>query len=93
MRDRKPLILADDARKRSIGSVRQYFEENMDEPIGDLKAGLLLDWFVAEFGPAIYNQAIVEAQQYLEERVADLAAVCNYPENPLSAAKVRRKAP
>jgi uncharacterized protein (DUF2164 family) len=93
MRDRKNLTLADDARKRSIASVRQYFDENMEEQIGDLKAGLLLDWFVAELGPAIYNQAIVDAQQYLEERVADLPAVCNYPENPLSAAKIRRKAP
>ncbi len=90
MRDRKQLTLNDDTRPRAIASVREYFAENMDEPIGDLKAGLLLDWFVAELGPAIYNQAIGDAQQYLEERVADLPAICHYPENPRSAA-VRRK--
>jgi uncharacterized protein (DUF2164 family) len=90
MRDRKNLTLDENARKGAIASVRAYFDENMDEPIGDLKAGLLLDWFVAELGPAIYNQAIGEAQSYLEERVADLPAICNYPENPLSS-RINRK--
>jgi len=30
----------------------------MSEPIGDLPAGLLLNFFVEEIGPAIYNHAI-----------------------------------
>jgi uncharacterized protein (DUF2164 family) len=90
MRERKNLTISDDARKRGIASVRAYFDENMDEPIGDLKAALLLDWFVAEHGPAIYNQAVADAQHYFEERVADLPAICNYPEHPLSSRTMRK---
>ena len=35
--------LSDETRKRLISSVRRYFEENMDEAVGDLKATLLLE--------------------------------------------------
>jgi uncharacterized protein (DUF2164 family) len=44
----------------------------MSEPIGDLPAGLLLNFFVEEVGPVIYNRAIADAQARLEQRVADL---------------------
>jgi len=63
-----------DARKQAIASIQRYFKEEMDEPIGDLKAGLLLDYFVAEIGPIIYNQAIADASDFLAARVVDLSA-------------------
>jgi len=44
--------LSDDTRKRLISSVRRYFEENMDEAVGDLKATLLLEFFLEELGPS-----------------------------------------
>lgn len=61
-------------------SIKRYFAENMDDEIGDLKAGLLLDFCVREIGPAVYNQAIVDAQSYFQGRVADLEGVCYEPE-------------
>ncbi len=45
----------------------------MPEPIGELPAGLLLNFFVEEIGPIIYNQAIGDAQRRLEQRVGDLS--------------------
>lgn len=59
-------------RTAGIASIRRYFEENMPEPIGDLPAGLLLNFFIEEMGPAIYNQAIADAQARIQLRVADL---------------------
>jgi uncharacterized protein (DUF2164 family) len=56
----------------AIASIQQYFDRNLPEPIGDLSAGLLLNYFVEEIGPAIYNQAIADAQARLQDRVADL---------------------
>ena len=50
------------ARSDAITSIRRYFQENMAEPIGNMAAGLLLNYFVEEIGPAIYNQAIADAQ-------------------------------
>jgi uncharacterized protein (DUF2164 family) len=59
-------------REAAIASVQRYFEENMAEPIGNLPAGLLLDFFIEEIGPMIYNKAIADAQTRLSQRVADL---------------------
>jgi uncharacterized protein (DUF2164 family) len=58
-------------RAAAISSLQRYFEENLD-PIGDLPAGLLLNFILEEIGPAIYNQAIADAQTRLTQRVADL---------------------
>jgi uncharacterized protein (DUF2164 family) len=61
-------------------SIKRYFVEHMDEEIGDLKAGLLLDYVLKEVGPVIYNRAIADAQKYFQERTVDLDSVCYEPE-------------
>jgi uncharacterized protein (DUF2164 family) len=65
--------LSPQARADAIASMRRYFQENMPEPIGDLPAGLLLNFFLEEIGPAIYNHAIADAQTRMEQRVSDLS--------------------
>jgi uncharacterized protein (DUF2164 family) len=65
--------LSKQARAEAIASIQQYFDRNLPEPIGELPAGLLLDFFVQEIGPAIYNKAIADAQARLSLRVADLS--------------------
>lgn len=62
--------------ERLVGSIQRYFNANMDEGIGELKARLLLDFCVRELGPSIYNQAIVDAQSVLQEKVAELDVSC-----------------
>jgi len=62
------------ARVDAIASLQRYFDENMTEPIGDLPAGLLLNFFLEEIGPAIYNRAIHDAQGRMQQRVTDLDA-------------------
>jgi uncharacterized protein (DUF2164 family) len=37
-----------------------------------MPAGLLLNFFLEEIGPAIYNQAIRDAQARIQQRVSDL---------------------
>jgi uncharacterized protein (DUF2164 family) len=64
--------LSKQARAEAIASIQRYFREEMPEPIGDLPAGLLLNFFLEEVGPAIYNKAIGDAQARLQQRVADL---------------------
>ena len=59
-------------RTDAIASLQRYFEESLPEPLGDLPAGLLLNFILEEIGPAIYNQAIRDAQTRLAQRVADL---------------------
>jgi uncharacterized protein (DUF2164 family) len=72
--------LNDETRQRLIASIQRYFSENMDEPAGDLKATLLLDFFIKEIGPSIYNQAILDAQSHLQNKVAELDGECHETE-------------
>lgn len=60
------------ARDEAIASLRRYFEDAMPEPLGELPAGLLLNFILEEIGPAIYNRAIADAQARMASRVADL---------------------
>jgi uncharacterized protein (DUF2164 family) len=60
------------ARTDAIASLKKYFEQEIQEQLGDLRAGLLLDFFLQQIGPAIYNQAIADAQARMTARVADL---------------------
>lgn len=64
--------LSKQARAAGIASIQRYFEENFSEPIGDLPAGLLLNFFLEEIGPTMYNQAIQDAQARLQRHVSDL---------------------
>jgi uncharacterized protein (DUF2164 family) len=82
MRDKPPIEIPSDARTRAIASIRRYFREELDQDIGDLKAALLFEYFLAEHGPTIYNQGIADARAFFEERSADLAAICYQVEFP-----------
>ena len=70
------ITLAPDARKQAVASIKQYVEKNLDQEVGDLQAGLLLDYFLKELAPSVYNQAIQDAQHYFQERASDLEGVC-----------------
>lgn len=61
-----------DARQQAIASIERYFEEELDQRIGNIAAGALLGFMVEEIGPLIYNQAVREAQERLLERVQEL---------------------
>lgn len=64
--------LPKDVRQQALASVERYFREHMDEPIGNVAAGALLSFFVEEIGPAIYNQAVADAQERLQARISEL---------------------
>lgn len=62
--------------KQMISTTMRYFEENFNEELTDLKAKLLLDFFVKEIEPSIYNGAIKDAQAVMMEHVNDLEGTC-----------------
>lgn len=65
--------LSKQARADAVASLKRYFEENIPEPLGDLTAGLLLNFILEDIGPAIYNKAVAEAQTRMHVHVSDLA--------------------
>jgi uncharacterized protein (DUF2164 family) len=69
-----------EARKILIASIRRYFDEKLEQEMGELQAGLLLDYFLAEIAPTVYNLAIRDAQAYFMEKATDLEGTCFAPE-------------
>ncbi|HVZ77919.1 MAG TPA: DUF2164 domain-containing protein [Gemmatimonadaceae bacterium] len=84
------ITLSPDATRQLKASIQRYVAEQLDLDIGDLQADLLLDFIVREAGPAIYNQAIADAQAFMRDRVADLESVCYEPEFTYWAQAARR---
>ena len=61
-----------EARKEAITSIERYFQENMDEKIGNIAAAGLLNYFLEEIGPLVYNQAVADVQERLQARISEL---------------------
>ena len=64
--------LSKDVRQQAITSIERYFQENMDEKIGNIAAGALLGFFVEEIGPVIYNMAVAEVQERIQTKVMEI---------------------
>lgn len=65
-----------DVEQRLLGSIQRYCEEHLDEEVGDLKARLFLDYCLREIGPAVYNQAVLDAQAAMQNRIAEIQTEC-----------------
>lgn len=72
--------LSDTRKKQMIEEVQSYFRNEHDENIGDLKAEMFLEFFVKKLGPKIYNQAIDDANSFMQEKLIDLEGIFYIPE-------------
>ncbi|HJW43352.1 MAG TPA: DUF2164 domain-containing protein [Geothrix sp.] len=68
--------LSPETEKRLLGPIQRFVSEEYGESLGELGAGTFLAFCLKEIGPAIYNQAIADAQACLQERVTDLENIC-----------------
>lgn len=64
--------ISKEERKEAIASIERYFQENMEERIGNVAAGALLGYFLEEIGPIVYNKAVSDVQERLSARIMDL---------------------
>ena len=58
--------------QQAIASIERYFRENMEEKIGNVAASGLLGFFIEEVGPTIYNKAVLDVQERIQMRVAEI---------------------
>jgi uncharacterized protein (DUF2164 family) len=65
--------LPKEAREEAQTSLERYVDEHFEERIGNVAASQLLDFFLEEIGPSIYNKAVADVQERMQARVADLA--------------------
>lgn len=90
--------LSPDLEKRLQGSIQKFVAEEYGVSLGELGAGTFLAFCLKELGPAIYNQAVADAQACVQERVTDLENICfaeetSYWDRGARKAVVRRPGP
>lgn len=67
-----PIELPRDERAQAIASIERYFQEELDQRIGNIGAGALLNFFLEEIGPLVYNQTVAQVQERLQQRMQEL---------------------
>jgi uncharacterized protein (DUF2164 family) len=64
--------LSADRRAALLRAIKEYFGAEFEEPLSDFRANGLLDFFVRELGPPVYNQGVRDASSYMQEKLADI---------------------
>ena len=73
-RSHTPMRIRLSAERRSalVDAIRGHFADEFDETLSDFRAERLLDFFVAELGPPVYNQGVRDAAGYLQGKLTDI---------------------
>jgi uncharacterized protein (DUF2164 family) len=79
--------LTDDRRQRVLRSMKRFFSETLDQELSDFSAERILDYFVQQLGPPVYNQAIQDARAFVQEKLEDLEGEFYEPESPAGGAR------
>ena len=56
-----------------VSKVKMYFEEELDQQIGNFDAEFLIDFFAEEVGAYFYNRGLYDAQALFSQKVDELA--------------------
>ena len=55
--------------------IKRYFAKERDEELGDLASELVLEFFIEELAPSVYNQGVEDAYIYIKNNIEDLQAL------------------
>jgi len=64
--------LPKEAKQTALESLQKYFEEHLEQSLGNLASGALLNFILEEIGPSIYNKGVADAQERMQARISEL---------------------
>ena len=67
--------LTKERRASMLSDIKNYFETEREETIGDLGSGLLLDFIIEKLAPEFYNQGVYDSHKYMTESAEDLLSI------------------
>jgi uncharacterized protein (DUF2164 family) len=72
--------LSDERKTVLLKILTDFYREQFDEELSSYRAELLLNFFIKQIGPPIYNQAIADARAFMSEKLEDLDVEYYEPE-------------
>ncbi|WP_077624313.1 DUF2164 domain-containing protein [Sediminibacillus massiliensis] len=64
--------LKQERKEEMIGKIKEYFEKERDEELGELAAGLFLDFITEELGPVFYNIGVEDSHAFIHAKLEDI---------------------
>ena len=59
-----------------VPSLQKYFREELDHELSEMRAKMVLSYFLKEIGPFAYNKGVKDAESFFRGKVEDLTATC-----------------
>lgn len=72
---KKTFDISKEKRETLKNEIKTYFYEERDEELGDLAAGMILDFFMDKLAVEFYNQGIEDSYKYIIDRAEDLLGI------------------
>lgn len=64
--------LSPDRRAALLETLTAYYATEFDETLSAFRAEALLDFFVRELGPPVYNQGVRDAATFIHAKLGDI---------------------
>ena len=64
--------LPKNVRQEAMASIVRYFREHREEELGNIAASGLLDFFLEEISPSIYNKAVADILKRMQMNISEL---------------------
>jgi uncharacterized protein (DUF2164 family) len=65
-------------RDEMVTAIKNYFLKEREEELGDLAAGLMLEFIIEELAPEFYNRGVHDSYKYMEDSIEDLLSIQKY---------------
>jgi uncharacterized protein (DUF2164 family) len=75
MRNENTINVTREKRDEMISAIKNYFLKEREEEIGDLRAGLILDFIREELAPEFYNQGVFDSYTYMKDTIEDALSI------------------
>jgi uncharacterized protein (DUF2164 family) len=75
MKEKERITLEREKRDDMVKAIIAYFKNERGEEIGQLAAGLVLDFVVEKLAPEFYNQGVLDSCAYMDEKVEDMQSL------------------
>ncbi|HWQ79144.1 MAG TPA: DUF2164 domain-containing protein [Anaerovoracaceae bacterium] len=67
--------LSKETHEQMIVEIKRYFLNEREEELGDLAAGLFLDFIMEELAPEFYNQGVFDSCNFMKDKSEDLLTI------------------
>ena len=78
MKKENNIKVTKEKRDEMVSSIKNYFSKEREEELGDLGAGLILEFIIEELAPEFYNQGVHDSYIYMKDTIEDVLSIQKY---------------